>query len=197
MVAAFDVDVSLDSGHVCALCSKEIDILEEVACLEVVYPSIQSGMLEYLVVPDEVGDYAFDPYFFCLNCWEEEMENLLCTARELEPPVEDARGIVECAGCTSDILPWETSGVIHLGDFRRPERDPDGDSKPTFVPYDMVPKPFCVSCLAVTNGDILEMWEGGITHMGACEDGVHARCWRYECCEEPGKIGCRLFNTAD
>jgi hypothetical protein len=196
MVAAWDVGaLNLGSGHVCAHCSQELEVLEEALLLQVAYPAKPNGSMEYYIAEDEQGEFFYEPYFFHLSCWEEEVENSLYALRDDEPPVLDERGIVECDGCTSHILPWELSGVLTLGEFQRATRAPDGSAGISFVPFDTVKeRPYCISCLTLINEEVLEMWENGITHRGACEEGVHARCWRYACCEEPGKTGCRLFN---
>ncbi len=194
MVAAFDLRPNLDSGHCCAHCGEPILLLDEAVLLEVAFVA-KTDCVEYFTVEDENGNYAYEPYFFHHRCWEEDVENVLCEYVEEETPVLDGRGVAECEGCTSDILPWETSGVLHLGEFQRSERDPDGEFRIKFVQYEtQKSRPLCIACLALINEDILEMWEGGITHRGACPQGVQIRCWRNGACDDPGQEGCRLFS---
>lgn len=194
MVAAFDIGLNLDSGHLCGYCGEPILILEEAVLLEVVYIAKTYEGVQYYAIEDEHGNYAYEPYFFHHNCWDEEVENSLCEYIEDEPPVLDSRGIAECDGCTSDIFPWETSGVLHLGDFQRSDKNPDGTYRIKFIPYEtQKSRPLCIACLALINEDILEMWEGGITHQNACPHGIQSRCWRHNGCEDPGQDGCRLF----
>lgn len=196
MVAA-PIVMNLETGYDCAYCGKGIRILEEVMCIEVTLPAKVQDV-EYYVLEDEEGEYAYDPYFFHLNCWEEGLENDLNDRIEDREPIMCEGGIVECDGCTSDILPWEATGKLSVGEFRKPERSQDNDFAPRFIEYENVkPRAFCVSCLHTINSEILEMWEQDITHRGACEEGVHCRCWRYESCDDPGQPGCRLFDEVD
>lgn len=197
MVAAHDVAVDLDSGHVCALCDERINMLDEALCLEVVLPA-KPADVEYYILEDNEGNYAYEPYFFHLTCWVEEVEGQLNDSIEDDAPVLDSSGIVECEGCTSDILAWETCGTVTVGEFKYLEQSQDGAYEPRFVPYPGIKsRPFCVACLSRINTEILEMWPEGVTHLGACEDGVACRCWRYGSCNDPGQPHCRLFDNVD
>jgi len=196
MAATYDVAVDLDSGHVCACCEEPISMLEEVLCLEVVLP-VKLDVVKYYILEDDTGGYAYEPYFFHVDCWVGEVEEALCTVIEDTSPALDSRGIIECEGCTSDIFAWETCGIVSIGEFTRIPQSQDGTYPPRFVPYEIKSRPFCVSCLHTINEQILEMWEGGITHRGACEEGISCRCWRYESCNEPGKAHCRMFDEVD
>lgn len=198
MVAAPDVAVDLDSGHVCALCNEQIDMMDEVLCLEVVLPSSQNLVAQYFILENDQGEYAYEPYFFHAHCWKDDVEEQLNEAVDDQEPIMDPNGVVECDGCTSDILEWETCGILTPGDFRYLEQSQDDEYSPRFVPYPNTRSTaLCISCLARINEEMLEMWENGITHAGACDEGVHLRCWRYQSCDSPGKYGCRLFDGLD
>ena len=195
MVAAFDVTPQVDSGHLCGQCGQMITLMEEVVLLEVVYIN-KTDQVEFYAAEDDHGNYAYEPYFFHHSCWEDDVENVLCEYMDQEElsPVLDGRGIAECDTCTSDILPWETSGVLQLGEFQLSDKNPDGTHRVKFVQYDSQRnRPICIACLNTINEEILEMWEGGVTHQGACEEGVQSRCWRTGGCDDPGKPGCRFL----
>lgn len=194
MDASFDIITQVETKQICAYCSKSIDMLEETVLLQVVLPAKRDGKMEYYILEnDEGGDYAYAPYFFHIDCWVDEVERELHDLLKDDPPVMlCGNSIVTCDGCTSDILPWETSGLLTFGDFQRSQRTPEGVHHAVFVPYEAAStRPLCIACLALINSEVLELWEDGITHRGACEDGIKSRCWRYEVCEDPQE-GCRL-----
>lgn len=190
LVAAWDVALEPMSGQVCAECGEEFGLLEEVVLLQVAYP-VEKG--SWILAEGEGGEYLYEPHFFHTACWADDvdapMEEVLGDAE----PVLDRRGIVECGVCTSDILSWELSGLLTIGEFQRSER---AERSITFVPYqEQMEIGICASCLYSINEEVLELWEDGFTYGGCCPLGLELRCWRDgRVCNSPGGPECRLYN---
>ena len=191
LVAVWDVTQLGMSGQVCADCGEEIGILEEALCLQVAYPVTKDQWIE---AEGNEGEYLYTPHFFHVACWADEIDHPLeelLTQEEMEP-VLHGDGVVECECCTSDILSWELSGLLELGEFQQSER---GEREIVFVPYEGSRKiAICISCLHTINEDLLELWEEGVTYGGCCSLGLELRCWRTGVCNDPGGPECRLYN---
>lgn len=168
--------------HNCASCGEALSYTEEVFLLSVVQAQLIDGRIEYYDVLDDSGDFAYIPYFFEFVCWESIEEDLKDRAKDV-PPIVDNQSLLECAACESDIRAWETLGLVSFGELHSSRRTPDG---PSTIFTEMGDKRHvCISCLYTIN-DVGQFWENGMSEgypgYKACEEGIHARCWRMETC---------------
>lgn len=178
------------TDHVCAYCEANLDLLEEVLLLQVVYPNRVNGHDEFYDLENDAGtSYEYTPYYFHMECWEEIGADL-DTHNEEVAALAHEYGIHECDSCTSDILAWELTGLLTEGEFRTSQRAPNGEPT-TYFHSNTKPRCYCAACLLHVNNEILEMWEN-FSHNGECQDGTLLRCWRSGmCCN-----GCVISNQA-
>jgi hypothetical protein len=180
-------DLNLDllplytTGHVCADCGKNIKYMEECWLLQVVQlQRINGKTLQYAVIDeDDVdGDFLFEPFFFCHECWESNYESLRAESVD-EPPVRDPfeQAHFECSCCGSDIREWEYAGSMTIGEFHPSTRAPNGVRGPCFIP-NCDAEPLCLHCLRVLNENFIEMWDE-LSQLDECADCTQIRCWRY------------------
>lgn len=148
-----------ESEHVCASCGEDIHSVEELSLLQVVYVNFVDGALEFYAIESDQGEYQYKPQLFHIACWEDTRENLVEVLEDYEENVdEDAPSICECNGCDARIRPWATLGVIHAGELHRSQLMPNGESALCFVDWNNTPNILCLSCLQVTNHEVLELW---------------------------------------
>lgn len=166
---------------VCADCEDEIHYEEECILLQVVTLKEEGGM----VGPQKLlngEDFAFEPYHFCFDCWEERLEELKQETTDL-PPIEDELSIVECACCGSSILEGEIVGAWTVGEFLHSRREPlhmrprPGARFNTISKFEVL----CTYCMQLFNENLICMWED-FPDPYTCGDCVQLRCWRYQAC---------------
>lgn len=171
-----------DSGITCCYDGEVIEYLDGVIVVFVIKPYLHQGHLVFHdLMTDDQDDYLYEPVFFHSKNWdeiEEQFEEYSSNADALL--VEGA--IAECYYCKSGILPGETTGVATFGEVLRSQRDPDlGAFGNHFENMDRTPRIVCVSCLAVINEELHELWPDGVSHNESCAEGTRVRCWRDGC----------------
>jgi hypothetical protein len=176
---------SHDTEHVCADCGDAIVYIDEVYLLQVVRPHLYNGRTLHYQVIDETdveGGFLFDPYYYCIKCWETLFEKIRSDMSD-ELPVEDADSKFECVCCSSGIREMELVGIATLGEFHVSKRAPSGIRGPMFTPIsntDML----CIYCLTILNDGYIDIWPE-LSENSECTDCIQARCWRV------GQCGCR------
>lgn len=181
-----------ETGHGCSMCGKPLELGEEIAILTVGFPTAgQIGVtpsgpvegfidIEPLESMEEGEDkYLYEPHLFHRECWKEIESDWEADIAD-KKPVFDNRQLIECDLCTSCILVGETTGVVRIGRLAISNRRPHGSHSLT-LSETAEAEHVCVACLAGINEDHLEMWDEGISHDNACEQGVKERCWRRGC----------------
>lgn len=178
----------LETEHVCAYCDKGIELLDEILLLQVVYPTANGGGGdEFLIIENNQGDFAYTPYYFHMHCWEEIAADVDAhNAEEEVDPMFNGRGHWECDSCTSNILPWETSGLLDEGELRRSQRQPNGKPTIHFHRTTEQRRLYCAVCLLYINESLIEMWTP-FNHNGECAEGTARRCWRNGGCFQTGQ----------
>lgn len=169
-----------ESEHACAFCSEDIHSVEELQMLQVVYPNLPNGKVEYYDIESDSGGYQYQPRFFHLQCWEEVEEQLNEILEEYDP-FADETGICECCICGAGILAWETTGLLSFGELRRAQRMPNGESTFYFDECNVDPRVICIACLWTINHELVKLWDE-VNHNGECEEGTLYRCWRDSNC---------------
>lgn len=167
------------TGHICGDCGKELKYTEECWLLQIAQPQRIDSKTVYHVVIDELdasGDFLFDPYFFCFNCFENLYEGHKSEIED-EPPVKDEESPFECVCCGSGIREWEYAGTFSVGEFHPSKRAPNGVRGPHFTPT-CEPELICLYCLVLINEGFIAMWDE-LTQFGECDDCIQLRCWRY------------------
>ena len=155
-----DYEPQLDSGHVCAYCADELELLDEIYLLEIAHVAADQGALHFFTVQGANGDYQFMPHMFHLQCWEELVEDLKDLIED-EPPLPIAEvPIHQCAWCKSPMPNWATVALLHFGELRRSDRTPNGEREHFFCQVGESDKVICTHCIERVNEDLLEMWEG-------------------------------------
>jgi hypothetical protein len=171
------------TGCYCVQCTDEIDMVAEVFLLRIVQPFMVDGKLEHMDVAAPDGGYAYDPAFYCFDCWEAVQEEL---AEQLEdiPPLQHPAGLLLCDICQSDILQGEVVGVVSFGEIHWSERAPNHTRSPVFVDMDNgEPKHVCIGCLyhLEENRDH-PLWENGVEPVPGITpptvDDLFGRTWR-------------------
>lgn len=146
------------SEHSCAFCNEDINAVEEVRLLQVVYATADPN--SFCIIDNDWGEYQHKPCFFCFTCWEDVEEALGEVIEDREPVFRDeTRAVFECNGCTSGIHAWETVGLISFGELRRSHRIPNNESTLIFDECNSTPNVICLSCIQAINHEIIEMWE--------------------------------------
>lgn len=168
--------------NVCASCGDDetIGYGEEVVLLQIVQPQVVRGGRYFRPVMGEMGDFAFDPYFFHFTCWENFYEDIT-EASEDSPPRIDAASPFHCHACHSGIREGERAGSFTLGEFYISQRTPNGERSARFHPNGE-PELLCLYCLLLGNENSLEMWEE-LSEKGECIDCTQACCWRLPACD--------------
>jgi hypothetical protein len=182
-----------ESEHACAYCEEDIHSVEELRLVQVVYSNKTPTGLEFYAIENDEGEYQYQPWFFHFTCWEDVQERLVEIIEDQEPvfdPLEQKA--VECDGCTADIRPWETTGLISFGEIHRSQLMPNGENTFHFDTCNSKPHVLCISCLWHINNEVLEMWEE-LSHNGECAEGIASRCWRDGGC----RSGCRKLLAAE
>jgi hypothetical protein len=166
------------TDFVCADCGDDVEYMDEVYKLHIVRLQRYLGHTVQCHVYDEYDQdspFRFEPYYFCVDCWEKNYESIRKDMTD-EPPVEDLNGKFECACCASDIRELELAGVVDLGEFHVSERSPNGAQSAVFRSISNDDK-LCLYCLTVLNDGYIDMWKE-LSEFGECEDCIQARCWR-------------------
>jgi len=164
----------------CAKCDDRIHLGDEVFLIVVSVPTLMNdGTVEFIPATCDDDDYLYQPRFVEFPCWENAVEELQKTVRDL-PAIEDNRGITECFSCESSILLGEHTAVVTLGELEVSNRCPNNETVHTFHPNDKTPQVFCVSCLLRLNED-RDLWDAEVRQGNECAEGTHYRCWRYGC----------------
>lgn len=174
----------LETEHVCSHCGDNLELVDEILLLQVIYPNRTNEGNAYFIVEDDVGDYAYTPQYFHLQCWEEIAADLDGYNEEREPFFEP-EDLWECDSCTSSINRWETTGMLNEGELRQSRREPNGEPTIYFDTCNIKPRFYCASCLRTVNDDIIELWDT-FSHNGECAEGTRQRCWRLGTC----RFGC-------
>lgn len=180
-----EFSVTTPTGHICADCGEELKYNEEVWLLQVMHlqlmgtpPPRQFAYYPVIDEHDARGDFLYEPYFFCFDCWEltygehkKEMAD--------EPPVIDDLAVIECTCCGSGIREFEYAGVVTLGEPHPSKRAPNFVRGPYFEPI-REPDVLCLYCLMVINNSLIKLWDD-ISQNGECDDCLQMRCWRGPC----------------
>ena len=183
----------LHSEQICSHCGEELELLDSLVLLQVVYPGYdENGQLVYMAISTEKGGYLYDPQFFHSSCWGELWVDLEVHMEEegfISTP--DTEEHIPCSCCEAGTRYGEIMGLLSTGEFRRSQREPNGEGTIYFFPYtDM--ETLCVSCLSTFNEDLFEMWDNfGLA--GVCPTGLHERCWRTGTCTN----GCQYIRAAE
>ncbi len=170
------------TDHVCADCGEAIHYMDEVYLLQVVRPYALHGQITHYQVFDEeevTGAFRFEPWFFCIPCWEQLRDSVQADMAD-ELPVVDEASRFECACCGSGIREMELAGVAAMGEFHVSARAPNGVRASEFVfisNSDML----CLYCLVVINDGYIDMWPDLAEHT-ECTDCIQMRCWRERQC---------------
>jgi len=185
MVATVDFD-HLGRPHTetelqCPQCDKNIHLGEEVVVLRVIRPEgfdPATGVTFSDFLDEEEDDFLYTPFTFHRACWAEVFTDYEESIKD-DKPVLAAGGVVECDGCTSDIMRGEVTGLVTPGTLVLSRRRPNGEpalglSAVTASLY------ICIACLVGINTSHLEMWEG-LSQDGECDNGLKERCWRTGC----------------
>lgn len=176
-----------ETGHVCASCSEDISVLEDLCLLQVVCPVYVDGKYQYRDVTNAKGVYAYDPVFFQRGCWGDICDSLLTAVedREAIAAVDTTHKAHVCFACGSDILLNEVIGLLTSGDIRKSPRKPNGEHTHFFKEGEIGADIICIACLYELNQQVITMWDG-LGVKGICEDGLVEKCWRGPC-----RFGCR------
>lgn len=183
VTATSDTITNRPTGHICTDCGESLDYVDEVWLLEVQQLRQLGGRVFHHQVfneQDPQGDFLYDPYFYCFNCWETQHKELKEDFDD-ELPILDRESIMECSCCGSGIREGEYVGVITLGEFHPSTRAPNGERGPRFTSISN-PDIICTFCLALLNENHMTMWEEGFSQVGECIDCTQLRCWRYNNC---------------
>jgi len=189
------LELTHEVGIICAHCEEDIHYGEEVVLLEVVQVQKLGGQMRYYSVKDlsdPQGDFLFEPYHFCVECWRGLFEDMREEV-DNKPPLQDLLSAIECCCCGSGIrgLPEvEYASTFTIGEFRVSIYQPviGGAWKvgPGFVASSK-PDVVCAFCIGALNEWTISMWDD-FSHNGECIDCVQSRCWRQEhcrcCCHE-------------
>jgi hypothetical protein len=168
--------------HSCtaAFCEEAIRFADEIYMLtvEVAVPT-NDGKITHspLVANDE--DFMYEPVFYCAGCWQSIIEDL----REIvdnTPPVGDAQSVIECSICRSGIRSGEVFSKVTFGEFRSPDRNPEGSLQAVFCTLGK-PSIICAPCINTLGENISEIWGDPVKQNNECTEGTHKRCWRYGC----------------
>lgn len=180
------------TGHTCSDCEGDALYLEEVFLIHIMQPQVVGGQVVFHNIIDEDdphGDFLFQPFFFCFECWENHYHELQEAVRD-EPPVSDEFSAIECSCCGSGIREWEYTGVFTLGEFHVSKRAPNNFHGPKFVPNGK-PETLCLYCLSIINDNYIAMWDD-LSQEGECGDCLLIRCWRHP---EGCGCGCHTEDT--
>lgn len=163
---------------------------DECVRVQVVQPQQLGGKTFYHTIIDETdiqGDFLFDPYIFCFDCWDHTYDSL---REEVEgmPPIEDEASAHSCSCCGSGIRDWEYAGTFSVGEFRVSKRAPNGIHGPHFH-TDIRPSVLCLYCLGVLNENYIALWDN-LSQFDECLDCIQVRCWRFPNC------GCGCHNES-
>lgn len=167
------------SDTICSECGEELELLEEVLLLQVVFPGHDANGVQEAFIVEENNDYRYEPQFFHVNCWEglwETFQDHIDGLPAYTDPESPAR-ITECCGCGSQINQFEVSGMLTVGEVRRSQRAPNGESSLYFAAHNRPADLLCISCLHIFNQDLFEMWPD-FNVGNLCGTGLHERCWR-------------------
>jgi hypothetical protein len=168
-----------ETGQICSDCGKAVEFNEETWLLQVMIVHQHGGVPVLADAVDEEsddGDYLYEPHFFCTSCWNTMYE---AHRRDIKDdlPVPDQHGSFECAACGSDIRSGELVGSAMLGEFLISNREPSGVRGPKFF-SSKNPDILCLHCISLLNSELIEMWPGGVSLYGECQDCLQQRCWR-------------------
>lgn len=171
------------TGCCCVHCTDEIGMVEEIFLLRIVFPFLTNGELQHVDATRRDGGYAYEPAFWCFDCWEATQEEL-AEQQEDCPPMQNSTGIILCDICQSDVLPGEAVGLLSFGEIHWSERSPNHTRSPVFVDMDNgEPKHICIGCLyhLEENRDH-PLWPEGIEpapgHAAPTVDDLFGRTWR-------------------
>lgn len=171
------------TGCQCVQCEDEIHMAAEVFLLRIVQPYFSNGQLQHVDVTGPDGGYAYDPAFYCFDCWEEVQEELT-EQTENSPPLQHPDGLLLCDICQSDVLQGETVGLLSFGELHWSERSPNHAHSPVFVDMDNgEPKHICIGCLHhLEENRRYPLWDGGVDPIPGVTpltlDDLFGRTWR-------------------
>jgi len=171
------------TDHICADCGGAVVYMDEVFLLQIVRSKRgQEGVLHYEVIDehDPDGCFRFEPYYFCIQCWEKNYGEIHSDMED-ELPVNDYDSKFECVCCGSGIREFELAGLATLGEFHISERAPNGMHDASFLGISN-PDLICLYCMSLLNDGCIDMWPD-LTEYGECVDCIQARCWRASECE--------------
>jgi len=128
----------------------------------------------------EDGDFAHAPYFFHEDCWLETSESLRDEV-EGNPPtrLEGSTIACRCNFCGSDVAEGDYLGIVHYGDFRLSNRQPNLQDALEHT-MEGGPQYLCTECLFELNVSVLEgLWDedAGIMNEDEEEDDGEKRAW--------------------
>lgn len=180
-----DFDMSTASGECCALCGEVLALNEEVFLAEIVYATRTENRLNCFNVLDDDGDLEYEPLYFQWGCMEQLIDELKEFIEDRPPIPDEAHSILKCNHCHSGIRSMEKFCRIRCGELRAAARQPN-NARISVEFYDISSEEaLCLSCLYHINTECSELWGRGVTQAGACEEGIHARCWRWGACPCP------------
>lgn len=150
--------------HCCGACGEEFDAREEVFLIQIVRPFKffdevgQQWALHFQQQLGKDGDFDSAPYFFHGSCWEENAEELRELVQDCRP-VGCANPACECEFCGSHIAEGALMAVVHYGEFKLSERQPNGRDALDVTLEPMSPTYVCLSCLNEFNINVIEgLW---------------------------------------
>lgn len=180
-----DFNTATPSGEFCASCGDMLALNEEIFLAEIVYATYTNGHINCFNVLDDDGDLEYEPLYFQWGCMEQLVDELKDFIENRPPIPDEAHSILKCNHCHSGIRSMEKFCRIRCGELRPSARQPD-NNRIAVEFYDIsTEEAICLSCLYHVNTECLELWGGGVTQNGACEEGIHARCWRWGSCPCP------------
>jgi hypothetical protein len=184
-----DMTTDYSSGHICAGgdCGAELVLTEDAVRLEVVIPQQGEGnQVVYQPFVTQQGTYAYEPYHFHEQCWDEYAEAIAQEFEEYDArAVHDDHSFVVCKICYSGIRLHEPMGLVQRGCLQASQRSPNGEGSVSW--YNASLEHVCISCLRLLNDEILDLWgERSISYAGECPACTYERIWRKgEVCHHP------------
>jgi hypothetical protein len=179
-----DGQIDINTTNIkCARCGDTLAYTEEVWRLRIVQAQVLNGDVVYHDILNEEGRQKYQAHFFEFICWETSKEELLELYEEAPCAVEHPLGILRCDICESDILEWETFGLVEYGELHFALRSPLG--LPVQFEHLKHEHHVCICCLYQLDAGEHNYWNGNIEPIPdhwVCQEGLFDRCWRQDEC---------------
>lgn len=168
------------SSVACSVCAEKLGYGEECYLLRIVRikaTALEEGGMSLcfddILTPN--GDYAFDPHFLDVTCWESEREAVHICNEDAEAEILGVPDyhVCNCSVCHSQISIGELVAVAHLGGIILSRQSPDGEEA-DFETEDVTPDILCARCLWVLNDQVTAYWDDQ-TRVGAIEEAMETR----------------------